>query len=86
VAFWAHIGGFFTGAIVMPILAAGTPEPTENWDKEAKEQFDFGKGETPTPPKRTAQPDPNSNWWDEIPPRRDMPVPRNDAWWNDRRG
>ena len=41
VALWAHIGGFVVGAALMPLLAAGTPEPTEDWDKETKEQFDF---------------------------------------------
>ena len=39
VAWWAHIGGFVVGALLMPILAAGTPEPGHSWDKEAKEQF-----------------------------------------------
>jgi membrane associated rhomboid family serine protease len=86
VAFWAHIGGFFTGALVMPILAAGTPEPNENWEKEAKEQFDFKQGEAAALPQRSGDPNRAGNWWDEIPPRRDMPVPRNDAWWTDRRG
>jgi membrane associated rhomboid family serine protease len=39
VAFWAHIGGFVAGALLMPILAAGTPEPGSDWDREAAEQF-----------------------------------------------
>jgi membrane associated rhomboid family serine protease len=27
VAWWAHIGGFLAGAVAMPLLAAGSPEP-----------------------------------------------------------
>ena len=41
VAWWAHIGGFAAGAILMPFLAAGSPEPGRNWQIEAKEQFDY---------------------------------------------
>ena len=36
VAWWAHIGGFITGAIVMPLLAAGTPKPRENRDEDIR--------------------------------------------------
>lgn len=39
VAWWAHVGGFVVGALLMPILAAGTPDPGRNWDREAAEQF-----------------------------------------------
>ncbi len=40
VAWWAHIGGFAPGAAIMPFLAAGTPEPGHNWQREAKEQIE----------------------------------------------
>lgn len=39
VAWWAHVGGFAAGALLMPLLAAGTPEPGRNWDREAAQQF-----------------------------------------------
>lgn len=42
VAWWAHIGGFALGLLSMPLLAAGTPDPTEDWEYEARQQFDFG--------------------------------------------
>ena len=41
VAWWAHVGGFVAGAIMMPFLAAGSPDPGKNWDIEANEQFDY---------------------------------------------
>ena len=42
VAWWAHIGGFLFGVLIMPILAMGTPEPGEDWKAELRRQFDFG--------------------------------------------
>ncbi len=42
VAWWAHIGGFLFGVLIMPILAMGTPEPGEDWQAELRKQFDFG--------------------------------------------
>jgi membrane associated rhomboid family serine protease len=44
VAFWAHIGGFVAGMILMPILGMGAAPPGANWKDEADEQFRF---ETP---------------------------------------
>jgi membrane associated rhomboid family serine protease len=44
VAWWAHIGGFIAGLVIMPFLSAGTPEPKEDWEGEAKRQFQFGSG------------------------------------------
>jgi membrane associated rhomboid family serine protease len=43
VAWWAHIGGFLFGVLIMPILAMGTPEPGEDWQAELRRQFDFGR-------------------------------------------
>ena len=48
VAWWAHIGGFVVGAVLMPVLAAGTPEPGENWEREATDGF--GPGPRRRPP------------------------------------
>ena len=39
VAWWAHVGGFLAGLILMPLLSAGTPPPGTDWKKEAEELF-----------------------------------------------
>jgi membrane associated rhomboid family serine protease len=41
VAFWAHIGGFVAGIILMPIFGLGASPPGTNWRKEADELFRF---------------------------------------------
>lgn len=41
IAFWAHIGGFVAGMILMPFLALGAPPPGTDWRKEADEMFRF---------------------------------------------
>ncbi|MGD9633080.1 MAG: rhomboid family intramembrane serine protease [Pirellulales bacterium] len=41
VAFWAHIGGFVAGIILMPILGLGASPPGADWKQEVKELFDF---------------------------------------------
>jgi membrane associated rhomboid family serine protease len=41
IAFWAHIGGFVAGMILMPLLAFGTPPPGSNWRKETEDLFRF---------------------------------------------
>lgn len=41
VAFWAHIGGFAAGMILMPVLGMGAAPPGTNWRDEADEQFRF---------------------------------------------
>lgn len=41
VAFWAHIGGFVAGLVLMPLLAIGAPPPDTDWREEADEQFKF---------------------------------------------
>jgi len=41
VAFWAHIGGFVAGVILMPIFGLGASPPGSDWRKEVQELFDF---------------------------------------------
>lgn len=41
VAFWAHIGGFIAGIVLMPILGLGAAPPGADWKQEVKELFDF---------------------------------------------
>jgi membrane associated rhomboid family serine protease len=41
VAFWAHIGGFVAGMILMPLLSLGASPPGTDWRKETEEQFRF---------------------------------------------
>lgn len=41
VAFWAHIGGFVAGMILMPFLALGASPTDTDWRKEAEELFNF---------------------------------------------
>ena len=41
VAFWAHIGGFLAGMILMPCLTIGAEPPDEDWQGESRNQFDF---------------------------------------------
>jgi len=41
IAFFAHIGGFVAGMILMPFLALGAPPPGTDWRKEADEMFRF---------------------------------------------
>jgi hypothetical protein len=39
VAWWAHVGGFIAGVVVMPLLSAGAPEPGTHWEDEAEREF-----------------------------------------------
>ncbi len=41
VAFWAHIGGFVAGMILMPLLAIGAAPPGTDWQKESDEMFRY---------------------------------------------
>ena len=43
VAWWAHIGGFLFGVLLMPLLSLGTPEPGEDWRADVERQFDFDR-------------------------------------------
>ena len=39
IAFWAHIGGFVAGIVLMPLLSLGAPPADSDWRKEADELF-----------------------------------------------
>jgi membrane associated rhomboid family serine protease len=41
VAFWAHIGGFVAGMILMPLLTFGASPPGADWRKETDDLFNF---------------------------------------------
>lgn len=41
VAFWAHIGGFVAGIVLMPLLSIGASPPGTDWRKESDEMFRF---------------------------------------------
>jgi membrane associated rhomboid family serine protease len=41
VAFWAHVGGFVAGMILMPLLSLGASPADVDWKTEAEEQFKF---------------------------------------------
>ncbi len=41
VAFWAHIGGFVAGVILMPTLGLGASPPGVDWKREVQELFQF---------------------------------------------
>jgi membrane associated rhomboid family serine protease len=41
VAFWAHVGGFIAGIILMPLLSLGASPPGTDWRKESDELFRF---------------------------------------------
>jgi membrane associated rhomboid family serine protease len=41
VAFWAHIGGFLAGLVLMPLLTVGSSPPGKSWYDEARELFEF---------------------------------------------
>jgi len=41
VAFWAHIGGFVAGLVLMPLLSFGASPPDADWRKEAIDLFRF---------------------------------------------
>jgi rhomboid family protein len=41
VAFWAHVGGFVAGVILMPILGLGASPADADWKREVQELFQF---------------------------------------------
>ena len=41
VAFWAHVGGFVAGMILMPLLSFGASPPGTDWRKETDDLFRF---------------------------------------------
>lgn len=42
VAWWAHMGGFVAGLLLMPFMAAGAPDPGTHWDDEEDREFHYG--------------------------------------------
>lgn len=40
VAWWAHVGGFLAGVLMMPVMASGAPDPGTHWDDEAEREFE----------------------------------------------
>lgn len=47
VAFWAHIGGFVAGLLLMPFMSLGASPPGTDWRKEAEEMFRFDDPRSP---------------------------------------
>jgi membrane associated rhomboid family serine protease len=41
VAFWAHVGGFVAGMVLMPLLSLGASPTGKDWRKEIEEMFRF---------------------------------------------
>jgi len=41
IAFWAHIGGFVAGMVLMPVLSLGASPPDADWKREVQELFQF---------------------------------------------
>jgi membrane associated rhomboid family serine protease len=41
VAFWAHVGGFVAGMLLMPLLTIGASPPGTDWRKESDDMFRF---------------------------------------------
>ncbi len=41
VAWWAHVGGFGVGMVLMPLLTIGAPPPGKDWREESKRMFDL---------------------------------------------
>ncbi|MEQ8849699.1 rhomboid family intramembrane serine protease [Botrimarina sp.] len=41
VAYWAHIGGFLSGVILMPLLTIGAQPTDHDWRTESREMFEF---------------------------------------------
>ncbi len=41
VAFWAHIGGFVAGVILMPVLSLGASPADADWKREVQDLFRF---------------------------------------------
>jgi membrane associated rhomboid family serine protease len=41
VAFWAHVGGFVAGMILMPLLSFGASPLGADWRKETDDLFQF---------------------------------------------
>ena len=54
IAFWAHIGGFLAGIVLMPLLSLGAAPADTDWRKEAEELFgQVEQGNRQMPPPRS---------------------------------
>jgi membrane associated rhomboid family serine protease len=49
VAYWAHIGGFAAGVVLLPFLSLGAAPAEADWKREAKELFEFHDPRSPNP-------------------------------------
>jgi membrane associated rhomboid family serine protease len=49
VAFWAHIGGFVAGMILLPLLSLGASPPGKDWHQEIDDMFRFDDPRAPLP-------------------------------------
>jgi membrane associated rhomboid family serine protease len=47
VAFWAHIGGFVAGMILLPLLSLGASPPGKDWHQEVHDMFRFDDSQDP---------------------------------------
>jgi rhomboid family protein len=47
VAFWAHVGGFVAGVVLMPILGLGASPADADWKREVQELFRFDDPRVP---------------------------------------
>ena len=47
VAFWAHIGGFVAGIVLMPFMSLGASPPGTDWRQEADDMFRFDDPRAP---------------------------------------
>jgi membrane associated rhomboid family serine protease len=48
VAFWAHVGGFVAGIVLMPFMALGAPPAEADWKRETEELFRFDDPRSPS--------------------------------------
>ncbi len=47
VAFWAHVGGFVAGVLLMPVLGLGASPADADWKREVQELFHFDDPRVP---------------------------------------
>jgi hypothetical protein len=64
VAWWAHVGGFVAGLVLMPLLSAVTRADDESadWFGDSDDEDDFGPSPRRSPPGR--HPDRRDPWHD----------------------
>ena len=61
VAFWAHVGGFVAGMILMPLLSFGASPPGADWRKETDDMFRFEDPRFATKPSDNNEPQSPTN-------------------------